>query len=480
MATVRKLSRRDARRVAIRAQLLQRERPPDLLSMVRRFTFLQLDPVSAVAPSADLVAWSRLGSSYSPADLRAAVADHSLIELLAMLRPAEDLVLYRAEMADWPGSGELRDWQIYVRDWVAANDRCRREILTRLADAGPLPSRELPDLCDKPWESTGWTNNKNVTKLLDYMVARGEVAVAGRKGRERLWDLAERVYPDAPVPSAAEAKLERDRRRLSALGIARPYGPGLPGEPGDVGEACEPAVVEGVKGEWRVDPSYLDEPFEGRAALLSPFDRLVHDRARAEDIFEFEYQLEMYKPAAKRRWGYYALPILYGDRLVGKLDAKADPKAGVLMVNAIHQDVEFTSESTAAVNEQIADLATWLNLDLRRPDLSEYRPDEQLGVPGGARARRLDLLGPGRVVQPQHPGQRDRAHQRVGKLLRRAQVGRDHARGDPALEPPGQAAERGEDARGQHRVVDLVVVRHEADELPCLRRRPQLHGALDH
>jgi uncharacterized protein YcaQ len=125
--------------------------------------------------------------------------------------------------------------------------------------------------------------------------------------------------------------------------------------------------VEGVKGEWRVDPSYLDEPFEGRTALLSPFDRLVHDRARAQDIFEFEYQLEMYKPVAKRRWGYYALPILHGDRLVGKLDAKAEPKDGVLVVNAIHQDVPFTADMAAAIDEQIAGLASWLNLDLRRP-----------------------------------------------------------------------------------------------------------------
>jgi len=77
-------------------------------------------------------------------------------------------------------------------------------------------------------------------------------------------------------------------------------------------------VVEGVKGIWRVDPSQLGRPFSGRAALLSAFDRLIHDRKRAVELFEFDYQLEMYKPAAKRRWGYFALPIVYGDRLVGK------------------------------------------------------------------------------------------------------------------------------------------------------------------
>jgi uncharacterized protein len=197
-------------------------------------------------------------------------------------------------------------------------------------------------------------------------VSRGEVAVAGRKGRDRLWDLAERVYPDGPIMPAEEAARERDRRRLRALGIARARGPEMPIEPAVVGEAGEPAVVEGVRGEWRVEPSYLDEPFAGRAALLSPFDRLVHDRARTVDLFEFDYQLEMYKPAAKRRWGYFALPVLFGDRLVGKVDAQADRNGGALLVNAVHQDVPFTPDMTAEVDQEIAGLATWLGLELRQ------------------------------------------------------------------------------------------------------------------
>ena len=370
MAQVHRLTRPDARRIAVRAQLLTGQRPPDLLTVVRQLTMLQLDPVSAVAPSADLVAWSRLGSAYEPKHLQGAVADRDLIELLAFLRPAEDLALYRSEMAEWAGNGEASEWRVFRREWVAANDRCRLDILDRLRANGPLPSRELPDTCDRPWQSTGWTNNKNITKLLDFMVGRGEVAVAGRKGRERLWDLAERVYPDHPVIPAADAALERDRRRLRALGIARVTGPAQPLEPSVVGTAGEAAVVEGVRGEWQVDPAYLDgpaglaEPLEVRAALLSPFDRLVHDRVRAADLFEFEYQLEMYKPVASRRWGYYALPILYGDRLVGKLDAAADRKAGVLTVNAVHEDVPFTAEMAEAIHAEIAGLAAWLSLDL--------------------------------------------------------------------------------------------------------------------
>jgi uncharacterized protein YcaQ len=368
--TVHELSRIDARRIAVRAQLLDSPRPTELLDVVRQLTLLQIDPTAAIAPNADLVAWSRLGSSYSPAQLAAALEDRKLVELRAMIRPSEDLVLYRADMAEWSGDGELSGWRASRRDWVQANDACRLDILDRLGSSGPLPSRDLPDTCKVPWKSTGWTNNRNVTQLLEFMAGRGEVAIAGRRGRDRLWDLATRVYPDDPVVPVEEARRIRNQRRLRALGIARARAPEFPVEPVDVGEAGEPAVVEGVNGEWRVDPSLLallGQPFSGRAALLSPFDRLIHDRKRTVELFEFDYYLEMYKPAAQRRWGYFALPILYGDRLVGKLDATADRKAGVLRVNAVHQDVPFDKTTTAAVNHEIKDLAAWLQLDLTLP-----------------------------------------------------------------------------------------------------------------
>jgi hypothetical protein len=215
-----------------------------------------------------------------------------------------------------------------------------------------------------PWASTGWTNNRNVTQMLEFLMMRGEVAIAGRVGRERLWDLAERVYPaDADVPPVEEAERRKNGRRLASLGIARQKARAMPMEPVHVGEAGEPAVVEGVKGEWRVDPAALGEDFEGRTALLSPFDRLVHDRVRAQELFDFEYTLEMYKPAASRRWGYYALPILHDDRLVGKVDAAADRKASVLRVHAIHEDVKFGRTMTRAVQAELEDLASWLGLE---------------------------------------------------------------------------------------------------------------------
>lgn len=360
--TVHELTRERARRIAIRAQLLDRHRPTDLLDVVRHLTAIQYDQTAAVAPSADLVLWSRLGPAYTPADLVEAMEDRDLLELRGMIRPAEDIALFRADMADWPGRGELRDWQEYIRDWVYANRAGQHDIIVRLRSEGPLPAKELPDSCVVPWSSSGWTNDRNKIKLMDFMEARGDIAVAGRHGRERLWDLADRVYPDVAVVPAEAAKRIRDERRLKALGIARASTTEYPGAPAYVVDAGEPAVVDGVRGRWRVDPDQLDQPFDGRAALLSPLDRLVFDRKRMTELFEFDYQLEMYKPAAKRRWGYWAMPILYADRLVGKLDATADRAAGVVRVDAIHRDVRFTKAMAAAVDDEIDALAEWLKL----------------------------------------------------------------------------------------------------------------------
>jgi len=203
--------------------------------------------------------------------------------------------------------------------------------------------------------------------MLEMLVLRGEVAVAGRRGREMSWDLASRIYPDDEVVPAAQAHRVRDERRLRAMGIARARGPVSPGEPNGVEDAGEPAVIDGVKGGWRVDPSYLDGTFSGRAAVLSPLDRLVFDRKRMVEIFEFDYQLEMYKPAAQRRWGYWAMPILYGDPPRRKDRRRDRPKQGVLRVAAIHRDVPFTKRMTEKVTRELTDLAAWVQAGLLLP-----------------------------------------------------------------------------------------------------------------
>ena len=165
----------------MRAQLLDAPRPTELVAVVQHLTLLQIDPTSAVAPSADLVAWSRLGADYEPAHLKHALEENrTLFELDALVRPMSDLGLYLAGAADRPSYESTRAW---LRD----NDRFRRDVLDLLADSGPLSSRDIPDTCVVPWKSSGWTNNRNVTQMLEILMARGDVAIAGRVGRERLW-----------------------------------------------------------------------------------------------------------------------------------------------------------------------------------------------------------------------------------------------------------------------------------------------------
>jgi uncharacterized protein YcaQ len=366
---VHQLSRAEARRICVQAQLLDEPRPDDLLTVVRHLTVLQTEPTAPLgAPSADLVLWSRLGSAYDRAELADLVDQQVLIDHQGFLRPSEDIALFRAEMSIWPGREPLREWQRDIARWVEANDGCRREILDLLRREGPLPASAFDDTCEVPWPSSGWNNNRNVQMLLKNMVARGEVATAGREGRQKLWDLAERIYPDDPVPPPDEALRLRNERRLRALGLARARFAEQPGEAHSVGDVGEPAVVEGVKGEWRVEPTLLDRPFAGRAALLSPFDRLVQDRKRLDQLFEFDYLLEMYKPVEQRVWGYYALPILHGDRLVGKLDATAEPAEGVLRVDAVHEDLPWPADTKEAVAAEIEDLASWLDLEVMYAD----------------------------------------------------------------------------------------------------------------
>ncbi len=356
---VHRLRQDEARRIAIHAQLLDAPRPTGLVEVVERLTLLQIDPTTAIAPSADLVLWSRLGSAYDPADLVQAVEiDRTLVETVAYIRSPRDLsaVIAEARGAETHPS---------TRAWLEQNEPFRRDILALLEQAGRLLSRDIPDTSVVSWPSSGWTNNRNVTKMLEAMALRGHVAISGRKGRQRYWDLPERVYSAELSALDLDAAVRlRNERRLAAIGIARSTGPVIPGESPYVGDVGEEAVVEGTPGTWRVHPAYVGRPFEGRTALLSPFDRLIHDRVRAEQLFGFEYILEMYKPRDKRRWGYFALPVLHGDRLVGKLDATADRKAGTLVVNAVHEDVPFTRAMTTAVRTEIEDLARWLGLEI--------------------------------------------------------------------------------------------------------------------
>ncbi|WGX98415.1 DNA glycosylase AlkZ-like family protein [Nocardioides sp. L-11A] len=345
-----RLDREQARRIAVRAQLLDERRTWSVAEVVDELTLLQVDPTAAIAPSADLVLWSRLGDGFEHSDLTFALeTERSLAELSSYVRPMDDIGHLLAVAP--------HDLHPTIHAWLAANQRFRADVLDRLAGEGPQTAAELPDTCEAPWASSGWNNDKNVNRLLEVLTLLGEVAISGRRGRLRVYDLAGRVYPaDLAVPSYDDARAVLDRRELAALGIAR-TGPG------------EVVAVDGTDGKWRVDVDALaaaDESFAGRCAFLSPFDRLVHDRDRALELFDFAYVLEMYKPAASRRWGYFALPILDGDRLVGKLDAKADRRAGVLRVQAVHEDLPWEPATGDAVDAELAALGGWLGLEVAR------------------------------------------------------------------------------------------------------------------
>ena len=350
------LSREEARRIAVRASLLDAPRPTYAVDVVRQLTFVQIEPTAAVAPTADLVMWSRLGDLYEPGDLEG----ERFFELNLLVRPMDDLALFLAEFAEPPPSER-------VQRWLDDNDSFRVDLLERLEADGPLTARELPDSSIVAWASSGWNANRNVVMMLELLAASGEIAVAGRRGRDRLWDLAERVYhSDIRAVPLEQARRIRNERRLASQGVVPLATPDLPAETTRIGDAGLDATIEGAHGKWRVDPSALDQPFAGRTALLSPFDGLIRDRKRMLQLWDFDYSLEMYKPAAKRRWGYYALPILHGDRLVGKVDATADRSAGVLRVHAVHEDAPFTSEVTDAVDAEMRQLADWLGLRLGR------------------------------------------------------------------------------------------------------------------
>jgi uncharacterized protein YcaQ len=293
----------EARRIAVRAQLLDGS-ATDVLSTVRHLGFLQLDPISTVAPPQHLVLWSRLGSAYDRAELdRLLWEERKLIEWNAFLWPAEDLPLLRARMRrkDRPRDRWLDE---YLREHAAF----RRYVLRELDRRGPLLSREIDDHVGMKREDHRWWGSRKMGLMLQILNARGQVAVVGRRGKQRVWDLAERWYPETERIPWAKAKREIDEKRFRSLGVKL------------------------ERGRLLVHPEAEDVPAGKRITFLSPFDRLVHDRNRAEALWGFYYRLEMYVPKAKREYGYYVLPILRGDRVIGRIEPVHDRKAGELHV----------------------------------------------------------------------------------------------------------------------------------------------------
>ncbi len=286
----------EARRIAVCAQGLD-GRANGVLETVRRLGFLQLDPISSVAPPQHLVLWSRLGA-FDTAELdRLLWQERKLVEWRAFLYPSEDLPMLKAFMRRRDRPHDRR-----IIEWIKARAAYRRHVLKELRERGPLLSREIADAPSHRREDHRWWGQRQMGLMLELLAARGEVAVVGRQGKQRVWDLAERWYPETETLPLPKARRLYEEKRFRALG------------------------VQLQRGRLVAHPEAEDGPVPPRTTFLSPFDRLVHDRDRTEALWDFFYRLEMYVPAAKREYGYYVLPILHGDRLVGRIEPVFDRK----------------------------------------------------------------------------------------------------------------------------------------------------------
>jgi uncharacterized protein YcaQ len=314
-----------ARRIAIRAQALDGNCSKDLLGLVSRLGFLQMDPVATIAPPQHLVPYSRLGS-FEVAELdRLIWEERTLLEWNAFIWPIEDLPLLRAQMHRIRTTVDGRR-----RDFLDANARLRRGVLRELEQNGPLLSRELNvDQLPKTAPHRWWGTSQ-VRPMLELLQAHGEIAVTGRVGNQRLWDVAERVYPQTEAIPWREARRLIEEKRHRALGVWL------------------------QRGQWRAYPGISDDPVPNRIVFLSPFDRLIHDRSRAEALFGFRYRLEMYVPKAKRRYGYYVLPILCGERIIGRIDVERGGTPDGLRVNGIWWEDGVTPISLEPALKQLA------------------------------------------------------------------------------------------------------------------------------
>jgi uncharacterized protein YcaQ len=299
------VTREEARRIAVRAQLLDGS-AKSVLDTVRRLGRLQLDPISTVAPPQQLVLWSRLGA-FDVAELdRLLWEERKLFEWRAFIYPIEDLPLLRARMRR-RRTGKY-SWERRGMDFLKENTAFRRYVVRELDRRGPLLSREIEDHVSMKREHHVWWGTRQMGLMLELLADRGEVAVVGRRGGQRLWDLGERWYPETEKVPLAEAERQLEEKRLRSLGVRL------------------------EDGRWLAHPDARDGPVPARLTFLSPFDRLIHDRERAHALFDFFYRLEMYVPKAKREYGYYVLPVLRDDRLVGRVEPVFDRKTKTLRV----------------------------------------------------------------------------------------------------------------------------------------------------
>jgi uncharacterized protein YcaQ len=363
------------RRLAVEGALLAGPRPPataeGVMAVANRLGGLQLDPTRTIERTEQLVVWSRLGN-YDRALLDQLLRERRLFEHAAFFRPIDRLAEFRAQQKAFREATTSTGGS--AGRWIEANARFHRSILDQLRANGPLPSRALDtSALAVHWKSSGWTNNRDITRMLEFMDYRGEVAISGRDGAERLWDLPERFLPPTEELSYVDFLRRRSLLLVRRMGVATMMEVrARTGELPDIdrpfllkllNELAEEGRLVAVDDKnWR----HADADLDVKPALttfLSPFEPLITDREKTERIWGFRYKLEMYVPKTERQFGHYTLPVLHGDRLVGRLDGAMDRKAHVLRVNGLHWESEPKAKERATVDAAIGDLAAWLGAE---------------------------------------------------------------------------------------------------------------------
>lgn len=376
------LSQTEARAVVLAAQGLDR-RPPkkatkrDVLRSIRRMGALQIDTINIVARSPYLVLWSRLGT-YDPKWLDELLSEGAIFEYWsheACFLPVEDFPLYRHRMLN----AESLGWK-YSQVWVLAHRQEIEQLLEFIRERGPVRSADFERQDGK---ASGWWEWKTEKRALEMLFTAGELMIARRHNFQRVYDLRERVLPswnDRQLPSLEEVRREMALKAARALGITTArwvsdyFRTGKRETLAVVNaladeKALLPVKVDGWKEPAFVHPENLQLIEAARAGaikpslttLLSPFDPLVWDRARALFMFNFDYRLECYTPAPKRRYGYFTLPILHRDSLVGRTDAKAHRKEGVFEIKSLHIEpgIRLNAEAISDIAVALRDCAAW-------------------------------------------------------------------------------------------------------------------------
>lgn len=379
-----KITQTQARRIAITAQgLSSTHRDGKVMEVARRLGCIQFDPLNVIARTQILVLFARLGA-FPVEDLDTALfEDRSLFHYWAHAASfvlTEDFPIHNVRMRQWPGR---EAWGERVNGWLKDNDELRRYILKELKRKGPLMSRDFEDRSKKDWESSGWTKNQNVGRMLDFLWVQGKIMVAGRQSGQRVWAHAGDWFPEwTPRTRLSDAELIHRSSvvSLQALGIATAKQVAqhfVTTSNAEAKEALRQLVasgdaveveVSGLRGEWLMHKDNLHlldltaKGWRGRTRLLSPFDNLIRDRQRTATLFDFDFTIEIYVPKAKRRYGYYVLSVLDGDRLVARIDPKMDRKDQRLTVNAIHAEPGFETRPAVAkrTRHAIEELAHWL------------------------------------------------------------------------------------------------------------------------